>query len=116
MNAAAATFVDDSIETLAALTEGAAQMARAFLAESNAATDPQERRATADLYLRAFQAWRLGVGLAIRIMTPAPIRVAGDADAREPVAAPREPRDDERDRETDYEAVSLPRFLSKLGV
>jgi hypothetical protein len=117
---AAATFADASLETLVALSKGAERMAFSFLDEEERATDPQDRRAAADLYLRAFQAWRLGVGLALRIMHPAPIRIPRDLDVREamrerdpPDREPRE-RDDERDRESDYEPVSLPRFLSTL--
>jgi hypothetical protein len=118
MNAAAA-FVDDSLETLAALSTGAGRMSEAFMAKAEAAADPEAERAYTDLFLRAAQAFRLGLALTLKIMHPGPIRIPGDLDVREAMrdrAAHREPRDrdDERDREGDYEPVSLPRFLSTL--
>jgi hypothetical protein len=109
------TDVDAHIEPLNDLTQGARRLASRYLVLADRDDGPEDREA-ARLYLDCFKAYRIGVGLVLRLLDP-PKAPRAEADA-EPADRDidREPRDDDRDRDRDEERVSLPAFLKTLGV
>jgi hypothetical protein len=108
----------DLVDRLHALSCLAGDLAHRFAGEAKDCEDPAEAGESTRLFLDAFKALRLGAMLALKLKagwTPRVAMPAGEPE-REQAERDDEPREDERDRDRDYEPVSLPIFLRQLGV
>ena len=125
MSAEALARTDHELRMVEALVDCANALALRFGAAAKA--EPEARRALelCEAFHRSFLAVRMGIRLSLMLRAPpktaATVSVAQEA--RE--AVERDPPEDERpergeaaerERDRDYEPVSLPRFLSTLGV
>jgi len=100
----------------------------AFGEAAKAETDTKRRLELFDAFQRSFLALRMGIRLSLTLRSPQTAPMAAASLAAERAEAPeREPAEHdppereqgesaERERDRDYEPVSLPKFLSTLGV
>lgn len=127
---------DHELQMLEAMVDCAYALGMAAGDAARGAADPKEGSgALYDLFLRSFQAVRLGIRLGISLRAGVPQRAAVQPAAAPPPRPERpEPLETERldvealeterpemerletERDRDYEPVSLPRFLASLGV
>jgi len=133
---AAATRTDHELQMLGAMVDCAYRLSTALGEAANAETDRTSMLKLTDGFLRGFQAVRLGIRLSMALRAPPKPAAAVAAGPAEGEALEVEkleleraesaerlerpdfgaPRDVEREREGDYEPVSLSRFLATLGV
>ena len=109
------------LQMLEAMVDCAHGLGMAFGHAATAEAGTKRSLELLDGYLKSFLAVRMGIRLSMVLRAPprvAPVVERAEASEREP-AEPLERRDSperERERERDYEPVSLPKFLSTLGV
>ena len=122
MSDAAPASADSELQMLGSMVDCAYALGMAFGEAAKAQDDLAVQLQLFDAFQRSFQAVRLGVRLSMTLRAPpkaaAPASRA-DREAREierpdPVESQR--LEVERERDRDYEPVSLPRFLATLGV
>jgi hypothetical protein len=107
---------------LESMVDCAHALGMAFGAAAQAEADPKHRLELFDAFQKSFLALRMGIRLSMVLRAPpkATPQVAGRAEAPEREPAEHDPpeRSDsaERERDRDYEPVSLPKFLATLGV
>lgn len=112
---------DHELQMLGTLVDGAYALSMVFAEAAKAESDRAAQLKLFDAFHRGFQAVRLGIRL--RMMLRAAPKVA------RPMAVERDEPEDfddkperdrpdsvERERDRDYEPVSLPRFLATLGL
>jgi hypothetical protein len=111
------------LQMLEAMVDCAHALGMAFGEAAKAEAEVKDKLALFDAFNRSFLAVRMGIRLSLALrQPPKPARTAqapSDDDAdRLDAAGDRSDRDDaaDRDRDRDYEPVSLPRFLATLGV
>lgn len=119
---------DRELQMVETLVDCAHELAVAFGAAAKAEAAHRPKIELVDAFNRCFQAVRLGIRLSLTLRAPpkpAAAQEAAGTDRTEalelPEAADRpdhaEPRERiEAERDRDYEPVSLPKFLSTLGV
>ena len=97
----------------------------AFGEAARAETDHKRRLELADAFQRSFLALRMGIRLSLTLRAAPKVSPAAAIERAEPSERERPERDPperdrsdsaERERDRDYEPVSLPRFLATLGV
>ena len=110
---------------LEAMVDCAHGLGMAYGAAARAETDTRRSLELADVFQKSFLAVRMGIRLCMTLRAPpkAAPAAAESADTlqperaeHEPAERPERPDSAERERERDYEPVSLPKFLSTLGV
>ena len=112
------------LQMLETMVDCAHALGIGFGQAAEAETDPQHRLDLMDAFQKSFLALRLGIRLSMTLRAApkaaAPVLAPERAEApeREPVERDPPERGDraERERDRDYEPVSLPRFLATLGV
>ena len=125
MPSAATSRTDHELQMLEALVDCAYDLSTVVSGTAEAETDVTRRLQLFEAFQRGFLAVRMGIRLSmmLRAAPKAIARLAVDAAREAPeVERPQTERlldraePDERERERDYEPVSLPKFLSTLGV
>jgi hypothetical protein len=123
----AAARTAHELQMLETLVDGAYSLGVTFCEAAKAEDDRDAKLALFDAFQRASLAVRMGIRLSLALRAPprpaaAPEREQAEPAERlerEPPETERldiEPLERERERERDYEPVSLPRFLATLGV
>jgi len=126
MPSAATSRTDHELQMLEALVDCAYDLSMAVSGTAEAETDVTRRLQLFEAFQRGFLAVRMGIRLSmmLRAAPKAIARLAVDAAREAPeverleTERPETERPDEleRERDRDYEPVSLPKFLSTLGV
>jgi len=127
MSDTAVARTDRELHMLETLVDGAYALAVGFCEAAKAEDDRDAKLALFDAFQRASLAVRMGIRLSLALRAPPKPAVTPERERaevaerleREPPETERletEPLESERERERDYEPVSLPRFLATLGV
>jgi hypothetical protein len=118
-----AARADRELQMLEALVDCAHGLGMALGAAAKAEADTKRMLVLVDAFQRSFLAVRMGIRLSMTLRAPpkaAPAVAPERAETLERERAERDPPERlesvERERERDYEPVSLPKFLSTLGV
>jgi hypothetical protein len=108
------------LQMLEGLVDCAYGLATTFAAAAKAEADTRHSLELLEGFHKSALAVRMGIRLCMTLRAPpkaAPAMTAERAEAQEHEPAERlERQEPERERDRDYEAVSLPKFLSILGV
>jgi len=110
------------LQMLEGLVDCAHSLGMAFGEAAKAEAETKRSLELLDGFHKCFLAVRMGIRLSMTLRAapkaaPAPAVERAERDPAEHDPSEREPRDGvERERERDYEAVSLPKFLATLGV
>lgn len=119
-----AARADHELHLLESLIDCAETISLAIGEAASVESDPARQLDLFDAFQRGFLGVRMGIRLALTLRAgPRPVRVAAIAPERErpeadriDVEGPVKDTGREREREREYEAVSLPTFLKTLGV
>jgi hypothetical protein len=112
---------DRELQMLEAMVDCAHGLGMGFGRAAQAEADPTKSFQLFDAFHRSFLAVRLGIRLCMTLRAPpkparADVAEAPERDPSETERLEREPAEGlERERDRDYEPVSLPKFLATLG-
>lgn len=129
MSDAVTAAADRELQMLGSMVDCAHRLGMTFGGAAEAEADLTAKLQLLDAFHRSFQAVRMGIRLSMTLCaTPKPAAAAAvprERPERERLEVERsdvierlevEPIEAERERDRDYEPVSLPRFLATLGV
>ncbi len=123
MSDAAVARTDHELRLLEALVDCAHELSVAVAEAAKAERDHARRLQMFEAFQRGFLGVRMGIRLSIllragarAIPRPAPAREAPEVERPETERRETDAPELERERDRDYEPVSLPKFLSTLGV